>query len=159
MKKYRERWRAIVAGRLAELAADCGAAQLDARALVIETPPQPEMGDIAFPMFPFARALRKAPAAIAQEVARRISSSPEAAGGGLAEAAGPYVNVRLAPAAIIGEVLGDIESRDSSSAQVPELAGQRVVVEFSCPNTNKPRLEGPPSISRVFRPNNVTIVP
>ena len=49
--------------------------------MVVETPPKPEMGDIAFPLFPFARALKKAPPLIAREVVARIAAMRSAARG------------------------------------------------------------------------------
>ena len=58
MKNYRDQWRRIIYESLRDYAAEAGAA-VDETAIVVETPPKPEMGDIAFPMFPFARALRK----------------------------------------------------------------------------------------------------
>lgn len=61
-------------------------------------PPQPEMGDIAFPCFTLAKELRKAPPAIAVEAAKKIlPGEPFAA----IEAAGPYVNFRLSPNALV----------------------------------------------------------
>ena len=95
MRKYREAWRARVAEAIAAAAADAGISGLDTSTLVTETPPNPDMGDIAFPMFPFARAFRKGPPAIAQEVVKRLS--PSAGNADRVEAAGPYVNVRLVP--------------------------------------------------------------
>ena len=88
MKKYREQWRQILAAGLGALAADAGAGAVDAGSIVVETPPRPEMGDIAFPMFPFAKLLKKAPPLIAREVVRRISESPSAQGSGQAIAEG-----------------------------------------------------------------------
>ncbi len=74
MRKYRDAWRERIQQALEKAAADAGVTGVDTAALVTETPPRPDMGDIAFPMFPFARAFRKAPPAIAQEVVRRVSA-------------------------------------------------------------------------------------
>jgi arginyl-tRNA synthetase len=133
MKKYREQWRKLVETALGEMLAEAGIAA-DQPAVVIETPPRPEMGDLAFPMFPFARVMRKAPPAIAAEVARRIGASPA----GEAVAAGPYVNVRLTPAPAIEDILAEISAKVDAYGRETELAGLRVMLEFSCPNTNKP---------------------
>ena len=40
-----------------------------------EKPPRPELGDLAFPMFPYARLARRAPAQIAAAVAEELRSS------------------------------------------------------------------------------------
>lgn len=138
MKKYRDQWRQILAAALGSLAAEAGAGDVDAAAVVVETPPRPEMGDIAFPMFPFARLLKKAPPLIAREVARRVSESPAAQGAGHAAAEGPYVNVRLAPAPVIDDILADVAAQGAAYGRSTEQSGRRVMLEFSCPNTNKP---------------------
>ncbi len=138
MKKYREHWRRIIAEALARYASKSGAAGIDAEAVVLETPPKPEMGDIAFPMFPFARVLKKAPPVIAAEVAKRVPAIAGAAEAGSASAAGPYVNVRLAPASVIDDVLSEIAAQASAYGRGADMAGSRVMLEFSCPNTNKP---------------------
>ena len=136
MRKYREAWRARVAEAIAAAAADAGINGLDTSTLVTETPPNPDMGDIAFPMFPFARAFRKGPPAIAQEVVKRLS--PSAGNADRVEAAGPYVNVRLVPGPVMDDVLHDISSQGAGYGKERALAGHRITLEFSCPNTNKP---------------------
>jgi arginyl-tRNA synthetase len=138
MKKYREQWRAIVAKALGELTAGSDAPGVDAGSIVVETPPKPDMGDFAFPMFPYARVLKKAPPLIAQELARRIAGNPEAVSAGAATAAGPYVNVKLSAAPVIAGILADIAEQGASYGRSTELGGTRVMLEFSCPNTNKP---------------------
>jgi arginyl-tRNA synthetase len=138
MREYRERWREIVGTALADILTEAGLAGLDRNAVVAETPPRAEMGDIAFPMFPFSRLLKRGPPVIAQEVARRIALSGAGKGSGDAEAAGPYVNVRLYRPRVIEDILNEVTSRGDSYGQSGELSSKRVMVEFSCPNTNKP---------------------
>jgi arginyl-tRNA synthetase len=138
MRQYREQWRDIVGTALAEIVTEAGRAGPDRNAVVAETPPRADMGDIAFPMFPFARLLRKAPPVIALEVARRITGSGAGGGFGDAEAAGPYVNVRLHRPRVIEDILKEVAAKADSYGQSAELAPKRVMVEFSCPNTNKP---------------------
>src|SRR5687767_12655661 len=76
--------------------------------VTIGAPPSPEMGDYAVPMFPFAKALRAAPPALAQKVAAAFVAAP---GGAIASvtAAGPYVNVRVDRASFLGSLLGRVE--------------------------------------------------
>ena len=62
--------------------------------VVIQVPPKPELGDLAFPLFAFAKAFSKAPNILAQTLSEDInalSDKPD----GEAFAAGPYMNVRL----------------------------------------------------------------
>ncbi|MBI4605744.1 MAG: arginine--tRNA ligase, partial [Planctomycetes bacterium] len=71
------------------IARECGIEATEAASLLV-TPPRPELGDFAFPCFQLAKRLRKAPPAIAQELAAKLPP-----GLGLFErvaAAGPYVN-------------------------------------------------------------------
>jgi arginyl-tRNA synthetase len=139
MKKYQEPWRRLIAGALSELAAASGGPAVDADSIVVEIPPRPDMGDIAFPMFPFAKVLKKAPPLIAVEVAKRAAGAAQDKGmaAGTAAAAGPYVNVRLEPAAVIADVLEEISRQNAAYGRGAGMSG-RVMVEFSCPNTNKP---------------------
>ncbi len=136
MRKYRDTWRARIAEALAGAAADAGISGLDTSALVTETPPRPDMGDIAFPMFPFARAFRKAPPVIAREVVKHVTTGSKEAD--RVEAAGPYVNVRLAPGPVIQDILHDVSEQAELFGKGQTLTNQRITLEFSCPNTNKP---------------------
>jgi arginyl-tRNA synthetase len=114
--------------------------------ITAELPPRPDMGDLGFPMFPYAKLLRRGPPAIAAAVAERLAAAAAgnaaadsaAAGGasGTAAAEGPYVNVRYdrgkAAARVLGRVL------DTPPGRPETLKGVRIMVEFSSPNTNKP---------------------
>ncbi|MCX7031555.1 MAG: arginine--tRNA ligase, partial [Spirochaetes bacterium] len=138
MRNYRERWRELVRGVLSSMQREAGLpADIPADALPPETPPNLQMGDIAFPLFGFAKTLRTAPPLIAREVARRLAA---AAGPGLGtiSAAGPYVNVQLDRPSVTAEVLDAVAREGDGWGRTDGLAGTRYFVEFSCPNTNKP---------------------
>lgn len=122
-----------------------------AEALVLETPPNPDMGDIGIPLFPFAKSFRQAPPAIAAKVVALVQQQEQAAEVGSFAAVGPYVNVKLNKAAAIAAILDKIarqgeqygslvegESAAGKTADRKPLEGRRVMVEFSSPNTNKP---------------------
>lgn len=101
----------------------------------IETPPDPAMGDYAFPCFRLAKALRKAPPAIAAELAANLVLP-----NGIArcEAAGGYVNF-FADAAdfaakVLRRVLGEGESYGSSDMG----GGRSVCMDYSSINIAKP---------------------
>ncbi|MCR4940995.1 MAG: arginine--tRNA ligase [Treponemataceae bacterium] len=118
---------------------------VEAASIVLETPPDPSMGDVGIPMFSFAKVLRMGPPVIATEVVKIIEAQ-------LAEAAasvgnflqtGPYVNVKLNKASAVSSVLGKIASQKESFGSFDQegkrpLSGRRVMIEFSSPNTNKP---------------------
>jgi len=99
----------------------------DSSLVVAEIPPNPEMGDLGFPMFAFAKLFKKAPPVIAQMVAAELPGS---------FAMGPYVNLRLdrgeTARGILEELFGSTIGRPGT------LNGSRIMVEFSSPNTNKP---------------------
>jgi arginyl-tRNA synthetase len=118
----------------------------------MENPPRPEMGDIDAPMFPFAKTFRMAPPAIAAGVADVINAAAAAGkqlGGyevqqvGSFAAVGPYVNVKLNKADASAGILRTIVEQGEGYGSFDEagnrpLAGRRVMVEYSSPNTNKP---------------------
>lgn len=106
--------------------------------LTIETPPNPSMGDIGFPLFAFAKKLRMSPQAIAAEVCSLLLGNATLASLGRVSQEGPYVNVFLAKASVAAKTLTDIFSAGDSYGRPGTFTGKRIMVEFSSPNTNKP---------------------
>lgn len=100
---------------------------------LFERPPRPEMGDLAFPCFPLAKALKKAPPAIAGEIAAAIVPSGLIAS---AEAVGPYVNFRFDRAAFASAVLTDVAAAGDRYGEKKD-GGRSVMVEYGSPNTHK----------------------
>ncbi|MFP4329979.1 MAG: arginine--tRNA ligase [Alkalispirochaetaceae bacterium] len=137
MKAIRHAWKDHVLTALLLFAREKGV-DLDRETadqqIIVERPPKPELGDLAIPMFPFAKLLRMAPQAIAEGVAQTLSRQ----GAGRCEATGPYLNVRLSREQVAAEVLGSVEAAGDGYGRSEALAGRKVMVEFSCPNTNKP---------------------
>ncbi len=97
-------------------------------------PPKADMGDIAFPLFPFAKEFRMAPPQLASEVASRLGESSH----GRVEAAGPYVNVFLKRENIVSETLKNVLTSQGTWGNNDSLKGRKIMIEFSSPNTNKP---------------------
>jgi arginyl-tRNA synthetase len=101
---------------------------------MLETPPNPAMGDIAFPCFQLAKALRKAPPVIAAELAAAIQGAPLKE----VQVAGPYINLFLdqnrVGSAIISAVLAQGSAYGSSQAG----QGRNVLIDLSSPNIAKP---------------------
>jgi arginyl-tRNA synthetase len=103
---------------------------LDIGRAVAEAPPNPELGDLAFP-FPFelAKLLKRAPRKIAEEIQEGLAPTAEidraeAAGGG-------YINVFLKREAFLMDLIAWV--RDP---QVPKTPG-KVIVEHTNINPNK----------------------
>jgi arginyl-tRNA synthetase len=104
---------------------------------MIERPPSPEMGDYAFPCFTLAKAMRKAPPAIAGELAERLNAAARAQPLLTAvEAAGPYLNFRVAPEAMAEHTLRGVLDGSYFGRSRGE-GREKVMVEYSQPNTHK----------------------
>lgn len=138
MNDLKEAWRERIAAALSSIAAESGLGPVSAEAVIAETPPKPELGDLGFPMFTYAKALRKGPPVIAQAVAARLSVDAAAADLGAAVAEGPYLNVRVNKAVLAAKVLSEALDPSFAFGRPNTLKGKRVMVEFSSPNTNKP---------------------
>ena len=159
-------WKDIVARTLREYAEETGAdpSSLDPGKIIAEVPPKPELGDIAFPMFPFAKIFRTAPAKIAEEVARRIETGERAEGRGSAESAGPYLNIRISMEETVRSTIERIMQEAGAYGLGEDWAGRKVMIEFSCPNTNKPLHLGHlrndsigESVSRIMKANGAEV--
>ena len=144
MADLKEQCRLLVANALNAFGNELGMeAVTTAEALVLETPPNPEMGDLGIPMFPFAKSFRQAPPAIATKIVALVQAQEAAQQVGTFVAVGPYVNVKLNKGAAIAAVLEKIASQKANYGAYEDegkkpLNGRRVMVEFSSPNTNKP---------------------
>ena len=57
---------------IAEVLAEASGMESNALLSAFEYPPRREMGDLAFPCFPLAKAWKKSPKAIAEELAGKI---------------------------------------------------------------------------------------
>ena len=75
MYDFKESWKSRIAGALNRLLGEAGIAEVvEPSRVIAEIPPKPELGDLGFPMFGFAKLLRKAPPRIAQEVAAALAA-------------------------------------------------------------------------------------
>jgi len=115
----------------------------DVKALFTQ-PPQPAMGDIAFPCFQLAKTLRKAPALIAGDLKENIDhrlanpSNPLARVVDRVDAVGAYLNFFLRRDTFAEEVIrASILAGDRPGAS-EEGKGKTVIVEYSSPNIAKP---------------------
>ncbi|MDR2597693.1 MAG: arginine--tRNA ligase [Treponema sp.] len=142
MYDYKNFWKIKIARALTALIkeADPNAENIDSLQIIAETPPDPSMGDIGFPMFSYAKILRKGPPQIAQLVAAKLQSSGNK--DGAVEAQGPYVNVRLnrslTAKAVLEEIFKTNQKGEFIFGKPGTLTGKKIMVEFSSPNTNKP---------------------
>ncbi len=100
--------------------------------------PSPDLGDMALPCFGLTLDGERAPAVIANRVASLLEGSGLVAS---AEAAGPYVNVRLADTSLEQMLRAIMEAGEGYGTQVEASAQARqerpVVFEYANPNTHK----------------------
>ena len=140
--QQKEAFKNAVCDALKELAAQKGVAdQLDVQDVRVEIPPDPKMGDLGIPMFPFARVFKENPASIAQTICQQLqqNAGSQSTFEGF-QAAGSYVNARLNRGAFASCVLAAVKTQGSSYGMpaASPYVGKRVMIEFSSPNTNKP---------------------
>ncbi|OHD36604.1 MAG: arginine--tRNA ligase [Spirochaetes bacterium GWF1_31_7] len=102
--------------------------------IISEIPPNPEMGDIAFPMFKFSKELKMAPPQISGIIKEKLSSMRIIE---RAEVKGPYLNLFLNRKIISKEILVTALQQNVTIGTQPDK-NESVLIEFSCPNTNKP---------------------
>ncbi len=131
----RDEWKNIVEQELDALAGRLGVTR-DAE-LAAGKPPKAEQGDIAFPMFVFAKAFRTSPANIALTVKQELEKRDKLPSGSLI-ALGPYLNVKLDAAQIADALYAEIKDKGDDFGKGDALRGRKIMIEFSCPNTNKP---------------------
>ncbi|MBN2873635.1 MAG: arginine--tRNA ligase [Spirochaetales bacterium] len=162
MKSLREAWRAAIATAVAAYLEEKGADPSIASAIVAESPPDASMGDIGFPVFPLAKPLRMGPPQIAAAIVERLAGSTLPPG--TCKAVGPYVNVFLDRAAVAKAVVS-APVAGASYGSSDSLAGTRIMIEFSSPNTNKPLHLGHlrndalgESVSRILKANGAEVL-
>lgn len=102
---------------------------------LLEKPKDAAHGDLAFPCFILAKTLRKAPPQIAQALTAHLQQVGLLPGVTNVAAVGPYVNFFLDRGMLAAEVIPAI-LRGELTAPRPRT-GERVMVEYSQPNTHK----------------------
>ena len=104
---------------------------------LLEDPPDPSYGDLAFPCFVLAKTRKKAPPLIAQELSEELADE-EGLFWDKVVAKGPYLNFFLAPDAFGREVLQDIWKSADKYGHMNIGEGKNVTIDYSSPNIAKP---------------------
>ena len=107
----------------------------DAVAKAVEIPPDEKLGDLAFPCFPLAKVLRKAPPVIAQELASQLSSDEYI---DRVDAVGGYLNFFYNRALFISDTVSNVIAEGENWGKSDMGSGKTVLVEYSSPNIAKP---------------------
>ncbi len=101
---------------------------------MLRQPPEPEMGDYAFPCFTLAKVWKQAPQQIASRLAEEVVVQMPIAS---VQAHGPYLNFTLADDFLSEEVIEGILAADDDYGCGDEGLGQKVVVDYCGPNIAK----------------------
>ncbi len=96
-------------------------------------PADPQHGDLSFPCFALAKALRKGPPQIAADLAQKVTVE------GLEIAhTGPYLNARFSLQPFSGEVLEQVRAQGPRYGSGESGKDRTVVIDYSAPNIAKP---------------------
>ena len=117
-----------------ELAKVIDSLDQDAILNLLEQPKTSDLGDIAFPAFSLAKVERKAPQAIAADIAEKINQSAFEK----VVATGPYVNFFLDKSKISDQVIKSVIEAGADYGQQDEGHGQNITIDLSSPNIAKP---------------------
>jgi arginyl-tRNA synthetase len=106
----------------------------------LEIPPDPKLGDFAFPCFRLAKQFKKSPAQVAQQIVADLQTKNAVPSGLQVHVAGPYVNFTVPPQDVLNTLLKDILSQDGlgSYGSLPAQSRGSWVLEYSSPNVAKP---------------------
>lgn len=101
----------------------------------LEVPKDPSLGDYAFPCFILAKEKKKAPQAIAQELA---STKKLPQGILKLQAVGPYLNIFVDTLATAHKTLQTILTQKDNYGNGKRAKGETILIECSSPNIAKP---------------------
>lgn len=101
----------------------------------VETPPNEKLGDLAFPCFPLAKVMRKAPPVIAQELKDELSKDEYI---DRVDAVGGYLNFFYNRAAFMTDTITATRAAGEYWGKSDIGSGKTVLVEYSSPNIAKP---------------------
>ncbi len=101
----------------------------------IEVPPNPAMGDFAYPCFRLSKTHKKAPAALASELSALLDKPTFIS---QITAAGPYVNFFVNKAVFAEEVVSCVLKHGRTYGKSALGHGKSIVIDYSSPNIAKP---------------------
>lgn len=134
LKQVKENYRLAISGILKSFEPN-----IDTSPLRVDVPLERSKGDLAVPFFAFSKVLKKSPADLANAVDKKLKAADKS---GLYYTSSctenGFLNIFLDKNALGNALLGDILASKDDFAAIDVLKGEKIMVEFSCPNTNKP---------------------
>jgi len=103
--------------------------------LEIGFPPEIEFGDFTIPCFSLAKQFKKSPVEIAKLLAKEIERDPLFQ---RVEGVGPYLNFKVQNKFLFEAICTEVISQGEKFGNSDIGRGERVMVEYLSPNTNKP---------------------
>ena len=103
-------------------------------AAMLEYPPDPTLGDLAFPCFKLSRTLRRSPVQIAATLATSLQDEAI----GRVEAVNGYLNITISNQYLSAQVLPEILEKGDAYGSQTFGEGKMVVLDYSSPNVAKP---------------------
>ena len=103
-------------------------------ALMLEYPPDANMGDIALPCFKLSKTLRRAPVQIAQSIAEKLADTKIKK----AEAVNGYLNIYISDEYLSEIVISEVLPMGEKYGSAKLGEGKTVVLDYSSPNVAKP---------------------
>lgn len=105
---------------------------------LIEVPNNTEHGDLAFPVFTLAKAFRKAPNLIAEELVEQIDTTAFSQ----VASVGPYINFKLDRQKISDQIIKEVNQAGENYGSLDIGQGKNVTIDMSSPNIAKPMSMG-----------------
>ncbi|MCK4552614.1 arginine--tRNA ligase [Candidatus Pacearchaeota archaeon] len=103
---------------------------------LLETPPSLEMGDYAFPCFFLVNEFKEEPDEIAIQLRAKIGNPPPAFED--IQTVGPYINFFVDRKIFAENLVSQILKQKNNFGKLSTGKGNKTMVEFPSPNTNKP---------------------
>ncbi len=144
MKTYKEEIADLLLPQLAALLGGSGTgAEAPARQDILDAisfPQHADHGDFAYPCFPLAKRLRKAPPSIAQQLASALAAAGAFSPGSpfaKAEAVSGYLNFHVDKTLFAFRTLSEVAAQAEKYGAGARGAGKTVAIDFSSPNMGK----------------------
>ncbi|MFA5186006.1 MAG: arginine--tRNA ligase [Patescibacteria group bacterium] len=111
------------------------AAEAEVKAADLVTPPDLDLGDIAFGCFKVAKMKGRNPAEMAKELEEKLKKGDHTIE--TVKAAGPYLNIVLHGGDLVSRVIQEVEHYKAKYGSTEDGKGRQVMVEYAQPNTHK----------------------